>query len=413
MSTIELAVPSHLTLTADARWPFTRGGGDAVVSAIGTKRRAGDFFSRPNPSMTVAPRVNTHTRLEYTTMSRILTIILTLCFVLAGTTTFADSDRLGLKLRNKVSGKNLPALMLSPTEDVKSVSVKLRRNDGKKLSVSATNIKAGSEKLLEIKQEHGKFNYDAVFNVAWAGGEKSKFTMRFAMERTKQLELQLDPADVDLDARKMTFSITNDAKKAVLIFYDDAGDELDVFCKKYKGAKAGTTLALKWADAGDFAYMDLRVYDTDGFWTGVRLTPFSIAVPHERIVFDSGKWNIKKSEEPKLDKALKHIKQEMKKLAKHNAKLPLRFYIAGYTDTVGAKASNRTLSNNRARSIAAWFRKNGLSIPTFYQGFGEDALAVDTPDDTDEARNRRAIFILGTQQPSKSHDFPSDKWSKL
>jgi hypothetical protein len=346
-------------------------------------------------------------------MSRILAIVLTLCFLFAGTTTFADSNRLGLKLRNKVSGKKLPALALNPAEDVKSVSVRLTRSDGKKLSLSAKNLKAGAEKVLEIKQEYGQFDYDASFKVSWGSGEKSDFKMRYTMERARKIELKLDPADVDLSARQMTFTISNDAKKAVLIFYDDAGDELSLFCKKYRGAKAGTTLKLKWSDPGEFAYMDLRVYDTAGFWTGVRLTPFSIAVPHERVVFDSGKWNIKKSEEPKLEKALKHIKKEMEKLSKLNAKLPLSFYIAGYTDTVGTKASNRTLSNNRARSIAGWFRKNGLRIPTFYQGLGEDVLAVDTADETDEARNRRAIFILGTQQPAKSRDFPKDKWKKL
>lgn len=346
-------------------------------------------------------------------MSRILAMVLTLCFLFAGATTFADSNRLGLKLRKKVSGETLPALVMKPTENVKSVSVKLTRSDGKKLSLAAASLKSGAEKLLEIKQEYGTFDYEASFNVTWGSGEKSDFKMRFTMERTKKLELDLDPADVDLDKRHMTFKINNDARKAVLIFHDAAGKELDVFCKKYEGAKAGTTLTLKWSDPGEFAYMDLRVYDTAGFWTGVRLTPFSIAVPHERIVFDSGKWDIKKSEEPKLKKALEHIRKEMQKLAKHNAKLPLRFYIAGYTDTVGTKASNRTLSNNRARSIASWFRKNGLSIPTYYQGFGEDVLAVDTPDDTDEARNRRAIFILGTQQPAKSRDFPEDKWKKI
>ena len=348
-------------------------------------------------------------------MTRILAIVLSFCFLLAGTTTFADTDRLGLKLRNKVSGTSMPALVFKPTEKVKKVTIALTRSgDNKVINLAATNLAADVEKVLEVQQDFGTVRYAAKFNVKWDKGEDSEFTMNFVMERTKKLELELDPADVDLDKRKMTFKLTNDAQKAELIFFDKDGGKLKAFTKTYDGAKAGTTLELTWKDPGaEYAYMDLKVYDTAGFWKGVRLTPFSISVPHERIEFDSGKWNIKKSEEPKLKKALEHIQAEIEKLNKHGAKLPLRFYIAGYTDTVGTKGSNKTLSNNRARSIASWFRSNGLSLPVFYQGFGEDVLAVETPDETDEPRNRRAIFILATQMPATSQTIPKSNWKKI
>ncbi len=348
-------------------------------------------------------------------MARILAIVLSFCFLLAGPTSLADTDRLGLRLRNKVSGKSMPALVFKPTEKVRKVAVTLTRSgDNKVIRLSVTNLAAGVEKVLKVQQAYGKIRYAAKFKVKWAQGEDSAFTMNFVMERAKKLELELDPSDVDLDKRTMSFSLSNPARKAELIFYNKDGKKMKMFTTKYNGAAAGTTLELEWKDpGGDFAYMDLKVYDTAGFWKGVRLTPFSISVPHERIVFDSGKWNIKDSEEPKLEKALKHIKKEMKKLAKHGAKLPLRFYIAGYTDTVGTKASNRTLSRNRARSIASWFRTNGLTLPVFYQGFGEGVPAVDTPDETDEPRNRRALFILATQMPAKSKTIPKQNWLKL
>jgi outer membrane protein OmpA-like peptidoglycan-associated protein len=348
-------------------------------------------------------------------MSRLLAIVLSFCFLLTGTLSSADTDRLGLRLKNKVSGKTMPALVLKPTEKVRRVKIKLTRSgDNKVIRLQATNLAAGVKKELEVRQEYGKVRYVAEFEVKWAKGEDSKFTMKFAMERTKKLELDLDPEDVDLDKRTMSFKLSNDAKKAELIFYGKDGKKMKMFTKKYNGKKAGTKLTFKWKDpGGDFAYMDLKVYDTAGFWKGVRLTPFSISIPHERIEFDSGKWNIKKSEEPKLKKALKHIKAELAKLKKHGTKLPLRFYIAGYTDTVGSKASNRTLSNNRARSIASWFRRNGLHLPVYYQGFGEEVLAVDTPDETDEPRNRRAIFVLATQMPAKSKTIPKQNWKKI
>ena len=99
-------------------------------------------------------------------------------------------------------------------------------------------------------------------------------------------------------------------------------------------------------------------------------------------------------------------------LAKHGTLLALKFYIAGYTDTVGNAAYNRDLSKRRARSIAAWFRAQGLKIPVYYEGFGESVLAKKTPDETDEPANRRALYILTSQAPSGA-PFPSAKWKRL
>ena len=73
-------------------------------------------------------------------------------------------------------------------------------------------------------------------------------------------------------------------------------------------------------------------------------------------------------------------------------------------DTVGSAASNDKLSLNRAKAIASWFRKHGLSIPTFYRGAGERSLAVPTPDNTPNEKNRRAVYILSNRPPLDSAD---------
>jgi outer membrane protein OmpA-like peptidoglycan-associated protein len=346
-------------------------------------------------------------------MARILAAFLVVACVLAGGLGHADTSRLGLRLRNKTSGDELPAIVLNPSENVKSVVVNLTRDDGEKQKLSASNLASGEEKVLKVKQDYGEHSYDASFNVKWDGDETSQFTMKFTMLRVKKLELDLKPEDVDLDKREMSFTINNPAEKAELIFVDDTGATIKTVTESYNGAAAGTKLELKWKDPGEFVYMDLKVYDTAGFWKGVRLTPFSISIPHDDVEFDNGKYDIRKSEEPKLKKALDHLKEELAKLEKHGAKLPLRLYIAGYTDTVGSKASNKTLSNNRAKSIASWFRKKGIKLPISYQGFGEEVLAVDTPDETPEPRNRRALYLLATQTPPKSKDFPKTNWTAL
>ena len=150
--------------------------------------------------------------------------------------------------------------------------------------------------------------------------------------------------------------------------------------------------------------MDLKVIDVANFHVGMQVTPFSIDIPHDDVEFASGKHAIKPPEEPKLRATLGHIH---KALASHGTLLTLRLYIGGCTDTVGPKGSNQSLSERRARSIAAWFRKNGVDIPTFYKGYGEERLAVPTPDDTDEPRNRRAEYVLSSLSP------PGGGWKKL
>jgi len=78
---------------------------------------------------------------------------------------------------------------------------------------------------------------------------------------------------------------------------------------------------------------------------------------------------------------------------------PIKLYIAGHTDTVGAAAYNLNLSRRRAQSIAGWFRKNGLRIPIAYEGYGGIRAAGGHADNTDEPRNRRVDYILSVEDP--------------
>ena len=80
--------------------------------------------------------------------------------------------------------------------------------------------------------------------------------------------------------------------------------------------------------------------------------------------------------------------------------IKVKLYVAGHTDTVGSKDHNRKLSLDRARAIAEYFRKKGLAIAIVYEGFGEDVPKVETPDDTDEPKNRRVDYVLGAATSS-------------
>lgn len=323
----------------------------------------------------------------------------------------SEDSRLGLGLKAVVQGVEKPAITVTPRDALRSIEVTLtRKEDGKVQRLKASAIAAGQSKTLAFQQGVGVFGYEAAFVARWADGEESRFTTEFSATRVGKLEMQIDAGDVDLDGRTLSFRLTNPAASAELIMLGEHGRRLGTTSVRYSGEPPGTALRLTWdAVAGEVLAMDLKVTDIAGFWTGMRITPFHIEIPHDEVEFETGSHAIRASEEPKLQATLGLIREA---LAKHGTLLSLRLYVGGYTDTVGNRSANQGLSTRRAHAIAAWFRSHGLSSPILYQGFGEDVLAKPTPDETPEAANRRAIYILASQPPS-GPSVPRGAWQGL
>ena len=117
-----------------------------------------------------------------------------------------------------------------------------------------------------------------------------------------------------------------------------------------------------------------------------------------------------------MDEALAVAFHELVALDKVNkavgANLTPKLYIVGYTDTVGGAGGNQKLSNSRAKAIAEYFRDRGFWAEIHYAGMGERGLRVETGDGVDEVRNRRALYLLGVQQPAGGGQIPS-RWARL
>lgn len=354
------------------------------------------------------------TGLTRRSLARVLLGLAAVWVAWLGFATRADAQndgRLAVELRNVVSGQQLPAVLIRPAQDLRKLTISLERADGEKQTLRSGPVAAGQQQALAVRQPVGSFRYRADFEADWGGGDVSTFAMTFDMTRAGKLELLIEPKDVDLDARTMTFRISNPATRATLTLVGAGGKVMAEVDKSFHRPRPNTPLTLTWQPPnGELLYMDLKVYDLAGFWKGVRLTPFSVHIPHDDVVFDTDRWDIKAREEPKLEATLAKIE---KALEEHGQLLQLKLFVAGYTDTVGSKQHNQRLSTNRARSIATWFRRKGLRIPIYYQGFGEEVLKVDTPDETDEARNRRALYLLASQRPPQGRELPRDAWTAL
>jgi len=329
----------------------------------------------------------------------------------------SQPEDLGISVRDKVQqGKEKPAILLQPRVNVKKLVVRLKGTDGGKTQVlEAGRLRKGSKKALSFKQSAGRQEYEAMFEVTWASGKTAEFGFTFAAMVVGPLEVRVSEKHVDLDARKLKFTSTREVRGAELQVFGEGGRVLGNGRVDLGRGAAGALHEISWTQAdASVRRLELKVYDPEGFWKGVEVRPFFVEPREDQIFFKTGSHAVESSESGKLGETLTWIRKGIS-AAKNQAgvALGMRLYVGGYTDTVGSSESNRSLSMNRAESIASYFRRQGLKIDIYYQGFGEDALAVSTPDNTDNKKNRRTVYVLSSQVPPRSKIFPRTQWRKL
>jgi len=335
---------------------------------------------------------------------------LVLALALFPLATFADAVDVSFNPTG-LRGKTLPQVHVHILEPIAGFKLNLVRSDVKKLTVKGGG-RPGVTRTIDLDTPEGKFGWKGVLTINLPNADQASMPMEFETELYGPLVFSFDKdTDADIEHRKVTVHINHPAAKADLKVLMDTGDyafngEVDL-----SGKEANEPLTLTWPEAkGNVMKVYVRVYDTAGFYNGVELTPWSIDIPHEEVNFDFGKWDVLATERPKLDKSYALIADA---LTKYGHLADIRLYIAGHTDTVGTNASNKTLSLNRARAIGKYFRQKGLRIPIYVEGFGEEALAVSTPDETPEPKNRRAEYTLSIDDPGAKKTAFHPHWQRL
>jgi outer membrane protein OmpA-like peptidoglycan-associated protein len=212
------------------------------------------------------------------------------------------------------------------------------------------------------------------------------------------LQVIVDRAKVDLVGHSLEVKLSRAADKVTLKVIGQSGTALADVEKSFSGAAAGTALVMTWAPWNDEPVAKIEVwgYDTDGYYAGVAITPWSVNVPHEEVTFETDSDVIRPSEVPKLESSSQQITDVV---SKHRDLGKITLFVVGHTDTVGTGEHNLTLSRKRARAIAGWFKGRGLGIAIAYEGMGKAGLLVKTADQVDEPRNRRVDYILALEPP--------------
>jgi outer membrane protein OmpA-like peptidoglycan-associated protein len=102
------------------------------------------------------------------------------------------------------------------------------------------------------------------------------------------------------------------------------------------------------------------------------------------INFDTNKWDIKPDAQPTLAEVVKALK------ASPNMKVS----IEGHTDNVGQAATNKTLSENRAKSVMNALVAQGVpAVRLSAAGFGQEKPIADNRSEEGRAKNRRVEIV--------------------
>jgi len=319
-----------------------------------------------------------------------------------------------ISLKNQTPPGVKPSLTVKAATSLRGVEVKLERDDGKSFAVSHGALRDGQSAVLPLGDgKEGRFSWKGHLVAQFPDGNRFSTDLTFETATIGALTVKYSREHLDLDAHRLEFQLSRPARgsASIKVFGDD-GSELGEGTHEYKGEPAGAWLPIEWSQKpGNPMRLELTV-SSDGLTTTVKLIPWSVRIPHEEVVFDTNQSVVKPSEAQKLDAGYGKITAAVEKARAADPSISVKLYIAGHTDTVGGSAENRKLSLERARAIATWYRDRGLPLPIFYAGFGEDALKVKTPDNTDEPANRRADYIVGVEDPVVARGVRAE-WHKL
>jgi outer membrane protein OmpA-like peptidoglycan-associated protein len=328
---------------------------------------------------------------------------------------------------SQTDAKGTATVELTADESLNGVKVTIKGDDGTEVE-KTINIKAGKNTKVTWTQKSRQVSYDIKIeaNDSFTSGNFD-VVRPIAGGTQGSISLLSGRAEI-VDEQKIRYTTPFTLSSHGLQVFNTEGDMIVDETVTDKVIEAGETFELSWRTTDEVFMIKVTGSDDTGYSATDSRVPWSVHIPHTEVNFDSGKFNIKPDEEWKVAEAFAVLVHELDHLEKANKALDdldpskktsadditVQLYIVGYTDTVGNAADNKKLSENRAKSIAQYFVDKGAWCEIHYAGMGENGLAVNTGDSTDEVRNRRALYLLSPQTPAGGGQVPgSGAWKRL
>ena len=308
----------------------------------------------------------------------------------------ASAQPVSYQLQADVAVGKKPMLEIRAVQPVTALRIDLDRDDGQHFTVQHASLAKGASVRLAIGDgAAGKASYKGTLTGQIAG-QKERWSEELTFETMVRAPIKVtyDIEHLDLAKRVLQFKVSRPAGSAELTVIGDDGKELGSATVTYAKEPADTWLPITWKQPSgtNVMMLKLRVVTADGLASNVELIPWSVSIDHEDVNFATDSPVVESGESGKLDASVTKIAEVVKRSEKF---MKMTLYVAGHTDTVGPNVKNRKLSLDRARAIAAYFRKQGIKLPIAFAGFGEEVLKVKTADSTDERKNRRADYVIG------------------
>lgn len=275
-------------------------------------------------------------------------------------------------------------------------NLRLRVDCGGKVQERHGPARAGETIDLRFEVPVGSYTCTGSLSGEFADGTTGEAPIRFGIQMLPPMKITLLPEGLSLAERHVALTLDRKASKVEVVALGAKGAELAQGLLPTEAAP-GTRIDAEWgAPSGEPIKLRIRAFDEHGFYSELLVSVWSYAIPHEDVVFATASSVIDPAEEYKLVAAMTEAK---KVYTKYEGEVTVRLYVGGHTDTVGDGAYNQKLSEERALSLARWFKANGFPGEIWYAGYGESRPFVKTGDNVDEARNRRAEYLLAGGPP--------------
>ncbi len=300
------------------------------------------------------------------------------------------------------------ALRIVANDEIHDIDVLLNNCAAKPVKQHIANIPKGENYIMQWSQSTGTYNCQIQMRGKDRNGGTWKVNNTFQMHSLASLGLKTELAALSPDINTLTFHASQPVARATLTVKAEDGSDIDHIVLDLPTPQKDMTMTWQKSDKVP-AFVEVRVDAPNGVWSSNTFCKLD-NIPHEDIIFDSGKATIRKDQEQKLLDTLHTIESYRARFDHISTDL----YITGYTDTVGSLEHNDKLSRDRAKAIAHWMRKHNLNFDVYYRGLGERVLIKGTPDETPEEVNRRVQYTLSNYEVIDNYTATNfGKWNKL
>lgn len=301
-------------------------------------------------------------------------------------------------------------LVVEADEDIGDLELSITPARGRETTFERSSLASGQVWREAIDAPAITTDYELLIAGDYAD-ERGSLAYEFTVSVAEALSFDVDESTFDADARRFTLTMNQPAERVEIVVRGESGNTIAERVIRFSGEPAGTPLLITWTQTDERTLtVDVKAVAQSGAWASHQYIPWAVEFDAVHVNFASGSSDIPPADEPMLQDRYTQVFATAQRVAEF---VQVELYVAGYTDTVGNGSDNQSLSEARARSLGQWFRAHGWTLPIYYQGFGESALAVATDDNVDEPANRRAIFILTTQTPPTSANIPRSSWRSL